>query len=103
MAASKKSRTYTTPVNKLLPLWEKTAENYTVFSGATPDITKPAGRGTGHCKFTNNQWLAAADLAIGAAKKGSFGLGGTVATTARKVGLTYDTKFRVPVMRGLQG
>ena len=103
MAASKKSRTYTTPVNKLLPLWEKTAENYTVFSGATPDLTKPAGRGTGHCKFTNNQWLTAADLAIGAAKKGSFGLGGTVATTARKVGLTYDTKFRVPVMRGLQG
>jgi hypothetical protein len=103
MTASKKSRVYTAPVNKLLPLWEKTPEHYTIFSGASPDITKPAGRGTGHCLFTSKQWLAAADLAIGAANKGNFGLSGTVATTARKVGLTSDSKFRVPVMRGLQG
>jgi len=103
MTASKKSRVYTAPVSKLLPLWEKTPENYTIFSGSSPDLTKPAGRGTGHCLFTSKQWLVAADLAIAAANKGNFGQSGTVATTARKVGLSSDSKFRVPIMRGLQG
>jgi hypothetical protein len=103
MAAAKKSRSYTAPVNKLLPLWEKTAETYTVFKGAGPDLDKPAGRGTGHCLFTPKQWLVAADLAIAAAENGKFALGGPIASAARKAGLTYDNKFRVPVMRGLQG
>ena len=102
MAAAKKSRSYAAPVNKLLPLWDKTPETYTVFKGASPDLSAPSGRGTGHCLFTNNQWLTAVDLAVGAAQNGKFVNDATASVAALRAKLSLDRKFRVPVMRGLQ-
>jgi hypothetical protein len=46
--------------------------------------------------------LAAADLMTATLKDGKFPLGGKIATTARKVGLSYDNKFRVPLFKSLQ-
>jgi hypothetical protein len=46
--------------------------------------------------------MAAADLMVATLKDGKFPLGGKITTTARKVGLSYDTKFRVPLFKSLQ-
>jgi pimeloyl-ACP methyl ester carboxylesterase len=102
MAAAKKSRSYVAPTNNLVVLWAKTAANYSKFNGLSPDLTAAPGAGTGHCLFTAAQWLAAADLMTATLKDGKFPLGGKIATTARKVGLSYDNKFRVPLFKSLQ-
>lgn len=103
MADAKKSRSYVAPTNNLVVLWAKTAAKYSKFTAAgTPDLTATPGAGTGHCLFTAAQWLAAADLMVATLKDGKFPLGGKIATTARKVGLSYDNKFRVPLFKSLQ-
>ena len=103
MNAAKKSRNYVAPTNNLVVLWQKTAAKYSEFTAAgSPDLTAPAGAGTGHCLFSNAQWLAAADLMVATLKNGKFPLGGKIASTARKVGLSYDNKFRVPLFKSLQ-
>jgi pimeloyl-ACP methyl ester carboxylesterase len=103
MAEAKKSRSYVAPKNNLVVLWAKTAAKYSQFTAAgSPDLTATPGAGTGHCLFTAAQWLAAADLMTATLKDGKFPLGGKIATTARKVGLSYDNKFRVPLFKSLQ-
>ena len=103
MADAKKSRSYVAPTNNLVVLWAKTAAKYSKFTAAgSPDLTATPGAGTGHCLFTAAQWLAAADLMTATLKDGKFPLGGKIATTARKVGLSYDNKFRVPLFKSLQ-
>jgi pimeloyl-ACP methyl ester carboxylesterase len=102
MTAAKKSRSYVAPTNNLVVLWAKTAAKYSKFTAAgSPDLTAAAGAGTGHCNWTAKQWLAAADLMTATLKDGKFPLGGKIATTARKVGLSYDNKFRVPLLKSL--
>ena len=101
MTAAKKSRSYVAPTNNLVVLWAKTAAKYSKFNGLSPDLTAAPGAGTGHCLFTANQWLAAANLMTATLKDGKFPLGGKIATTARKVGLSYDNKFRVPLFKSL--
>ncbi len=103
MTEAKKSRSYVAPTNNLVVLWQKTAAKYSKFTATgTPDTTAKGGAGTGHCDFTAAQWLAAADLMTATLKNGKFPLGGKIATTARKVGLSYDNKFRVPLFKSLQ-
>ena len=103
MAEAKKTRSYVAPTNNLVVLWAKTAAKYSKFTAAgSPDLTATPGAGTGHCAFTAAQWLAAADLMVATLKDGKFPLGGKIATTARKVGLSYDNKFRVPLFKSLQ-
>jgi len=103
MTAAKKSRSYIAPTNNLVVLWQKTAAKYSKFTAAgSPDLTATPGAGTGHCLFTPAQWLAAADLMVATLKNGKFPLGGKIATTARKVGLSYDNDFRVPLFKSLQ-
>ncbi len=103
MTAAKKSRSYVAPTNNLVVLWAKTAASYSKFTAAgSPDLTATAGAGTGHCLFTAAQWLAAANLMTTTLKNGKFPLGGKIATSARKVGLSYDNKFRVPLFKSLQ-
>ena len=103
MTAAKKSRSYVAPTNNLVTLWAKTAPKYSKFTAAgSPDLSATAGAGTGHCLFTAAQWLAAADLMTTTLKDGKFPLGGKITTTARKVGLSYDNKFRVPTFKALQ-
>jgi pimeloyl-ACP methyl ester carboxylesterase len=102
MTEAKKSRSYVGPTNKLVTLWAKTAPKYSKFTAAgTPDLSAAVGAGTGHCLFSADQWLAAANLMATTLKDGKFPLGGKIATTARKVGLSYDNKFRVPSFKAL--
>jgi pimeloyl-ACP methyl ester carboxylesterase len=103
MTAAKKSRSYVAPTNNLLVLWEKTGANYSKFTAAgSPDLTAARGVGTGHCTGTAAQWLAAANLMTETLANGKFPLGGKITTTARKVGLSYDKLFRVPLFKSLQ-
>jgi pimeloyl-ACP methyl ester carboxylesterase len=103
MADAKKSRSYVAPTNNLVVLWAKTAATYSKFTDAgSPDLSATQGAGTGHCNWTAAQWLAAANLMTATLKDGKFPLGGKITTTARKVGLTYDNKFRVPLFKSLQ-
>ena len=103
MTEAKKTRSYVAPTNKLVTLWAKTAPKYSKFTAAgSPDLSAAAGAGTGHCLFSADQWLAAANLMAATLKEGKFPLGGKIATTARKVGLSYDNKFRVPLFKSLQ-
>ena len=102
MTEAKKTRNYVAPTNKLVTLWIKTAEKYSKFTSAgLPDLKAPAGAGTGHCLFTPAQWLAAANLMTETLTNGKFPLGGKIATTARKAGMSYDNKFRVPSFKAL--
>ncbi len=103
MAEAKKSRNYVAPTNNLVVLWEKTAAKYSKFTAAgSPDLTSTPGAGTGHCTFTAAQWLAAANLMTTTLTEGKFPLGGKITSAARKVGLSYDNKFRVPLFKSLQ-
>lgn len=103
MTEAKKSRAYVAPTNNLVVLWAKTAASYSKFTAAgSPDLTATPGAGTGHCLFTAAQWLAAADLMTARLANGKFPLGGKITTTARKVGLSYDKDFRVPLFKSLQ-
>ena len=97
------NKSYTAPTNKLVALWAKTASKYTKFTAAgSPDLTATRGAGTGHCKYTPAQMVAVAKMAADAANNGKFPLGGPIATAARKVGLSYDNKFRVPLFKSLE-
>ena len=102
MADAKKSRSYVAPTNNLVTLWAKTAPKYSKFTATgSPDLSAPAGAGTGHCLFTPAQWLAAANLMTTTLANGKFPTGGPIASAARKVGLSYDNKFRVPTFKAL--
>ena len=103
MTDAKKSRSYAAPTNNLVVLWAKTAAKYSKFTDAgSPDLTAAVGAGTGHCNWTAAQWLAAANLMTTTLANGKFPLGGKISSTARKVGLSYDNKFRVPLFKSLQ-
>jgi pimeloyl-ACP methyl ester carboxylesterase len=103
MTEAKKTRSYVAPTNNLVTLWAKTAATYSKFTSAgAPDLTAKPGAGTGHCNFTAAQWLAAADLVVAAIERGKFPNGGPITSAARKVGLSYDKEFRVPVFKALQ-
>jgi len=103
MADAKKSRSYVAPTNNLVVLWAKTAATYSKFTDAgSPNLSATQGAGTGHCNWTAAQWLAAANLMTTTLANGKFPLGGKITTTARKVGFSYDTKFRVPLFKSLQ-
>ena len=102
IAAAKKSRNYQAPVKKLVTLWAKTAPKYSKFTAAgSPDLTAAVGAGTGHCLYTSEQWLAAAKMIAGAVNTGKFPNQGPIVTAAKKVGLSYDNKFRVPTFKSL--
>jgi len=103
LKAAQKSGSYLTPTNNLVVLWAKTAANYSKFTAAgTPDLSATQGAGTGHCNWTAAQWLAAADLMTTTLKNGTLPYGAKIKIAARKVGLTYDNKFRVPLFKSLQ-
>ena len=100
--AYKSSKTFVPASNNLVALWAKTGAKYSKFTATgSPDLSAASGAGTGHCKFTPAQYVAVAKMAANAATSGKFPLGGPIATTARKVGLSYDNKFRVPLFKSL--
>ena len=86
----------------MIALWAKTAPKYSKFTSAgTPDLSATVGAGTGHCLYSSAQWLLAAKLAAGAVATGKFPTQGPITSQARKVGLSYDKKFRVPTFKSL--
>jgi len=102
ITAAKTSHDYKAPVNKMVMLWAKTAPKYSKFTAAgSPDLTAAAGAGTGHCLYTSAQWLAAAKMIVAAVNTGKFPTQGPITTAAKKVGLSYDKKFRVPTFKSL--
>lgn len=102
IAAAKSSRNYQAPVNKLVMLWAKTAPKYSKFTAAgSPDLGATIGAGTGHCNYTSAQYIAAAKMVAGAVNTGKFPNQGPITTAAKKVGLSYDKKFRVPTFKSL--
>ncbi|MEN9906476.1 MAG: hypothetical protein RL475_674 [Actinomycetota bacterium] len=102
IAAAKSSRSYQAPVNKLVMLWAKTAPKYSKFTAAgSPDLSATVGAGTGHCLFSSAQYIAAAKMVAGAVSTGKFPNQGPIVTAAKKVGLSYDKKFRVPTFKSL--
>ena len=103
LKAAQKSGSYVLPANNLVVLWAKTAAKYSKFTAAgTPDLTATPGAGTGHCLFTAAQWLAAADLMTTSLQQGKLPRGAKLTLAARKVGLSYDNKFRVPLFKSLE-
>ena len=102
IAAAKSSRNYQAPVNKLVMLWAKTSPKYSKFTATgSPDLSATPGAGTGHCLYTSAQWLAAAKMIAAAVNTGKFPNQGPITTAAKKVGLSYDKKFRVPTFKSL--
>ena len=102
ISAAKSSRSYQAPVNKLVMLWAKTAPKYSKFTAAgSPDLGATIGAGTGHCNYSSAQYIAAAKMVAGAVNTGKFPNQGPIVTTAKKVGLSYDKKFRVPTFKSL--
>jgi pimeloyl-ACP methyl ester carboxylesterase len=102
LKAYQANKSYTAPTNNLVALWAKTGAKYTKFTATgSPDLSATAGAGTGHCKYTPAQYVAVAKMAANVANTGKFPSGGPIATAARKVGLSYDNKFRVPLFRSL--
>jgi pimeloyl-ACP methyl ester carboxylesterase len=102
ISAAKSSRSYQAPVNKLVMLWAKTAPKYSKFTAAgSPDLGATIGAGTGHCNYSSAQYIAAAKMVAGAVNTGKFPNQGPIVTAAKKVGLSYDKKFRVPTFKSL--
>ena len=100
---SVKSGSYSRPTNNLVVLWAKTAATYSKFTATgSPDLSAKPGAGTGHCLFTAAQWLAAAELMTATLRDEKFPRDSKITVTARKVGLSYDNKFRVPLFKSLQ-
>ena len=103
LKAYQANKSYTAPANNLVALWAKTGAKYTKFTAAgSPDLSATAGAGTGHCKYTPAQYITIAKMAANVANSGKFPIGGPIATAARKVGLSYDNKFRVPLFKSLE-
>jgi pimeloyl-ACP methyl ester carboxylesterase len=90
---------------KFLPLWVTTPEKWTKFTAVgLPDRSSTAWpNGTGHCKFTTDQFMLVANLAIAAAKTGSVPSNAAVTRAVDKVeGVVFDREFSVPLLKYYQ-
>ncbi len=95
------SRSYKTPTNKLLMLWNTTPSSYTKFDAAGSPITSvPAAQGTNHCNFTSAQLVLVAKSLVAASSTGKLPSGGALNTAVRKAGnLSVDKGIRAPWLK----
>ena len=95
------SRSYKTPTNKLLMLWNTTPSSYTKFDAAGSPITSvPAAQGTNHCNFTSAQLVLVAKSLVAASSTGKLPSGGALYTAARKAGnLSVEKGIRAPWLK----
>ena len=95
------TRTYKTPTNKLLMLWNTTPSSYTKFNEAGSPITStPAAQGTNHCNFTSAQLVLVAKSLVQASSTGKLPSGGALNTAVRKAGnLSVDKGIRLPWLK----
>ena len=90
---------------KFLPLWVTTPEKWTKFTAlGTPDTTRTDWpNGTGHCRFTTDQLMLVANLAIASAKTGSVPSNAAVTKAVDKVeGVVFDRNYSVPLLKYYQ-
>jgi pimeloyl-ACP methyl ester carboxylesterase len=89
---------------KFLPLWVTTPEKWTKFTALGADTTRTDWpNGTGHCKFTTDQMMLVANLAIASAKTGSVPSNAAVTKAVDKVeGVVFDRDFNVPLLKYYQ-
>ena len=99
--AYQSSRSYKTPTNKLLMLWNPTPASYTKFDAAGSPITSvPAAQGTNHCNFTSAQLVLVAKSLVAASSTGKLPSGGALYTAVRKAGnLSVDKGIRAPWLK----
>ena len=99
--AYQSSRSYKTPTNKLLMLWNPTPASYTKFNEAGSPITSvPAAQGTNHCNFTSAQLVLVAKSLVQASNTGKLPSGGALYTAVRKAGnLSVDKGIRAPWLK----
>jgi len=99
--AYQSSRSYKTPTNKLLMLWNPTPASYTKFDAAGSPITSvPAAQGTNHCNFTSAQLVLVAKSLVQASNTGKLPSGGALYTAVRKAGnLSVDKGIRAPWLK----
>ena len=95
------TRTFKTPQNNLLMLWNTTPASYTKFDAAGSPITStPAAQGTNHCNFTSAQYLLVAKSLVQASNTGKLPSGGALYTAVRKAGnLSVDKGIRFPWLK----
>ena len=101
LKAYQTTRSYKTPTNKLLMLWNTTPSSYTKFNEAGSPITSvPAAQGTNHCNFTSAQLVLVAKSLVAASSTGKLPAGGALNTAVRKAGnLSVDKGIRAPWLK----
>ena len=101
LKAYQTTRSYKTPTNKLLMLWNTTPSSYTKFDAAGSPITSvPAAQGTNHCNFTSAQLVLVAKSMVQASNTGKLPSGGALYTAVRKAGnLSVDKGIRAPWLK----
>jgi pimeloyl-ACP methyl ester carboxylesterase len=101
LKAYQTTRSYKTPTNKLLMLWNTTPSSYTKFNEAGSPITStPAAQGTNHCNFTSAQLVLVAKSLVAASSTGKLPSGGALYTAVRKAGnLSVDKGIRAPWLK----
>ena len=101
LKAYQATRSYKTPTNKLLMLWNPTPASYTKFDAAGSPITSvPAAQGTNHCNFTSAQLVLVAKSLVAASSTGKLPSGGALYTAVRKAGnLSVDKGIRAPWLK----
>ena len=101
LKAYQTTRSYKTPTNKLLMLWNTTPSSYTKFDAAGSPITSvPAAQGTNHCNFTSAQLVLVAKSLVAASSTGKLPSGGALYTAVRKAGnLSVDKGIRAPWLK----
>jgi len=95
------TRSFKTPQNNLLMLWNTTPASYTKFDAAGSPITStPAAQGTNHCNFTSAQLVFVAKSLVQASNTGKLPSGGALYTAVRKAGnLSIDKGIRFPWLK----
>ncbi len=95
------TRSFKTPQNNLLMLWNTTPSSYTKFDAAgSPIASTPAAPGTNHCNFTTAQLLLVAKSMVQASNTGKLPSGGALYTAVRKAGnLSVDKGISPPWLK----
>lgn len=103
LAAGAKNRTAARASRKLLAIINVTVDEYTTFNGPLPVAKAPGTtNGAGHCNFTQEQYLAVAELAAMAAKSGRIpnpAAAGSVIRTSKAKNLIIDRDYFIPLQK----
>jgi len=84
----------------LVNIWNKPPDEYTTFTGQTPDKKTVAVNGVGHCNFTTSQYMAVAKLLAASAKSGKAPTTKAVSAAIKNdSNLFVDPNYRAPLLK----